>query len=201
MVENNASEKFARFIAHVQGDGCFSPERNLVRYFNQEMDLINDFKESAEKCFEVSCNKVYAGRTCFHIGFRNKRVADLIKEYSFGSETWFVPKFVFEGSQAVIASYLQAFFDDEGSAIFQKRELGYDRAVQMQSINGKGLLQLRDLLKSIGIVSNFHGPYKLKYFELKITGKENLKEFFKKVGFVHKRKMKTLEKAIETYLK
>lgn len=195
----HSQELFANFIAHVQGDGCFSRERGAVRYFNQEMDLINDFSNSAEKIFGIKCGKIYSGKTCFHIGFRNKKIANKIKKYYFGSKEWVVPKFVLFGSKKVVAAYLRAFFDDEGSVIFLKRRWGYDRAIQMQSINKKGLKQLQKLLIRFKIDSKLNGPYKEKYFELKIMGRKNLIKFSEKINFVHKGKKNKLKKSIETY--
>jgi intein/homing endonuclease len=199
VMDKSNLESFARFIAHVQGDGCFSKERDTIRYFNQEMDLINDFSKSVHAVFGINCGKIYHGKTCLHIGFRNKKIAKGLSEYSFGSKNWFVPAFVFEGSKKVIAAYLQAFFDDEGSAVFSKRKWGHNRSVQMQSINKNGLRQLRALLLTLGILAKLNGPYKEKYYELKITGKENLIKFSKEVNFVHKRKRENLKNAIETY--
>jgi intein/homing endonuclease len=192
-------ENFARFIAHVQGDGCFSLERNEARYFNIEMDLINDFINSVSKTFGVKCYKIYEGKTCFHTGIRNKEIAKFLNQYSFGSKTWFIPDFVLTGTDKIKIAYLQAFFDDEGSVIFGKRKWGYNRAIQMQSINKKGLLQISNILLTLGIESNFHGPYKEKYYELKITHKDNIKLFREKINFVHKRKRRLLDDCIKTY--
>ena len=199
MCQNVDFAQFARFIAHVQADGCFSPERDTIRYFNKDIVLINDFRNSVKNCFGLECWAIYAWSTCLHTGFRNKKIIAKFKQYSFDSKNWHVPTFVSAGSADIIAAYLQAFFDDEGSAIFQKRKWGYDRAVQMQSINGSGLMQLAELLSKLGIESNFHGPYKHKYFELKITGKKNLCLFKDKVNFVSKKKRGKLEIAVGTY--
>ena len=48
---------------------------------------------------------------------------------------------------------MQAFFDDESCVTFRKRKEGYDRSIRLQSINKKGLVQLRQLLGSIGVNS------------------------------------------------
>jgi hypothetical protein len=60
---------------------------------------------------------------------------------------------------------------------------------------------LQKLLLLLGINANFNGPYKKKYFELKITGKENLIKFSKDVNFISKKKKEKLRLAVITYKK
>jgi intein/homing endonuclease len=189
----------ARFIAHIQGDGCFSPERNAFRYFNKDLDLINDFERAAFFAFAIYCNKPYLGKTCYHVGFRNKVLAELLKKYCFSSKTWVSPEFVFKGGLEIKSAYLQAFFDDESTVTFTKRKEWYNRSIAIQLNNEKGVIQLQELLESFSIESKKYGPIRKKYFELKIMGKTNLIKFYVEIGFVSKCKQLKLLNSIRTY--
>jgi len=193
------NEHTARFIAHVQGDGCFSSDRNNFRYFNKDLDLIEDFRKATVLAFGIHFNKPYVGKTCYHVGFRNKQLAIFLKKYSFSSETWAIPKFVLEGNDSLKVAYLQAFFDDESTVTFTKRKEGYNRSIAIQLINKNGITQLQKLLAYFGINSKIYGPIRGKYFELKIMGKNNLTEFYDKINFVSVSKKMKLFNSISTY--
>lgn len=192
-------ENVARFIAHVQADGCFSRERNYFRYFNKDLDLIKDFVDSVKMGFSLTCNLSYKGRTCYQIGFRNKSLAPLLGKVSFQSKNWIIPNFILKGSDLIKCSYLQAFFDDESCVTFRKRKEGYDRSIRLQSINKKGLVQLKQVLESLKISSKLYGPIREKYYEIKIMKRMDLTEFNNKISFVNKSKKEKLLNAIKTY--
>lgn len=189
----------AKFIAHVQADGCFSKERDYFRYFNKDLTLIKDFSDCVKNAFGITCKEPHTGKTCYQIGFRNKQLAEKLKNINFNSANWRIPQFVKKGTKNIKSAYLQAFFDDESCVTFRKRKEGYDRSIRLQSINQNGIKSLKKLLKSIKINSKLYGPIRQKYFEIKMMKKEELCKFYKKVGYINKSKQEKLEKALKTY--
>ena len=130
---------FAKFIAHVQADGCYSKKTNAIRYFNKDLNLITQFNEMVMGIFGIKPWKTHKAKTSYETGFRNKNICALLFGFKFGSIDWEVPGFVKNGSEKVKSGYLQAFFDDEGSIVFRKRKWGFDREVKMMLINKNGL--------------------------------------------------------------
>lgn len=103
--------ELARFIAHVQADGSFMPKTNSFRYYNQDLDLMNEFVGLSHSLFGVKTWKFYKkSNGCYETGFSNKSIAIELKEFSFRSSNWLAPDFVKNGSENVKANYLQVFF-------------------------------------------------------------------------------------------
>jgi len=193
-------ENLAKFIAHVQADGCQPKNTNTFSYANQNLHLIFEFSDVALKLF-----KVKPWRTCkqpglYCAGFANKGVKKFLRGIKFYSIDWEVPYFVKTGDANAKASYLRAFFDDEGSVVFSPHGKNLDRVISMMLINKNGVLELIELLKCFEIECKFHGPYKEKYYELKISGKQNLIKFYERIGFIGLDKQKKLMGAINSYL-
>ncbi|MBI4210866.1 MAG: hypothetical protein HY544_05165 [Candidatus Diapherotrites archaeon] len=198
---NGLHENLAKFIAHVQADGCQPKNTNTFSYVNTNIHLIFEFCDLVQKLFRLKNQKISKRRNIFYVGFSNKSVAKFLEGLKFYSIDWEVPYFVKIGSEKTKASYLQSFFDDEGSVIFVPHKKCFDRAISMMLINKNGVLELIELLKCFEIECNFHGPYKGKYYELKITGKENLIKFYERIGFISLNKQRKLMEAINSYLK
>lgn len=198
----NTQHLLARFIAHVQADGSFMPKTNSFRYFNCNLELMNEFANLSFNLFGVKVWAFYRkSNGCYETGFSNKNVALNLKEFHFRSENWITPKFVKNGSDLIKSNYLGAFFDDESNVLFRKRKNSYDREIKMMLVNKQGLYEIKELLNSLGIDSNIYGPFKGKYYDLKISNKKNLEKFREKVGFASGSKMRKLDSALCSYLK
>ena len=176
----------AKIIAHLQADGGFylrGAKGNVVRYFNNDMTLIGDFRKAIYKVYDIKAWKPSKGRTCWETGSGTTPVLSDLSKYSLGTKNWKIPKSIIEGKDGVKAVYLRAFFDDEASVVLRKKSRGWDREVKVFSVNYNGLKQIVRLLKNFGISASIYGPYRGKYFELRIMKKADLITYFRKIGF------------------
>ena len=115
---------------------------------------------------------------------------DLLKNAKFGTHTWEVP-LDFLDSIECKKEWLRAFFDCE--SYVGKRQ------IQLQSVNKKGIFQVKNLLEEFGIESKIY-KYERKNknwstnYILCIGKKDSRKQFLNKVGFNHRSKLGKLEK-------
>jgi len=92
-----------------------------------------------------------------------------------GSFCWRIPKEIMKGSKKHKISFLQGFFDSEGS-VHEKY------SIEMFSSNKKGLIDIKNLLNSLEIkTSKIRCRTKNRYV-VYITGKENIVKFINMVG-------------------
>ncbi len=112
------------------------------------------------------------------------------------TENWEIP-IEFLDKQG-LSLWLRAFFDSEGWLQFRPHQT---RTIGVHSLNHKGLLQIRSLLKAVfgidSIVKKRNGR-NISY--LGIYGKDDLTKFHKEIGFLHSEKRKKLPKIVNSYV-
>ena len=119
-------------------------------------------------------------------------VEDLLKYSKFGVHSWNVPHLLFKVAGAKEA-WLRAFFSAEAY-------VGPEH-IKIQTVNGKGMQALSDLLSTLGIAHRRYEyqPKKKNYslvYILFISRKEARKLFYHKIGFWHRKKTKKLKKSL-----
>jgi hypothetical protein len=178
----NISPELSRIHAHLCGDGSVfifktkEKDRNFgggVGYYNKNQLLLDKFREDFNKLFGVKMkmrkNKEVIIRSV-------KRARWFIENFGeFGSKKWRIPKEIKDSSKEIKLEWLKAFFEDE--AYDEKR---YNR-LKIKSMNQTGLMDAKELLDSIGILSSLTGPNCDGSYYLTIPKFSNVKEF---KGFV-----------------
>lgn len=189
---------FAAIHGYLCGDGyvIMNPKAQKHKYYvigfrNQNQTLLRDFQKRFRKVFGASPRMRKDGRCVVN---SKKLFYEISKYGSFYSDSWKLPK----DSSKDMRFWLRGFFDCEAWVELDKRK---NRRIGLDSINGKELLKIRDLLSSFGIESRIRENKNRKTSRLQIFGKKNLIMFEKEIGFLHPEKRKGLKEAIYSYPK
>jgi len=199
--------EFARLHAHVCGDGYTAttrtnrskkeleqhPRRNIirnrfhVRYCNENTVLLKQFVEDFKNVFNRIAVLIPSKN---EIDVQAKWLYLLFKDLGVGkSNEWYIPSGIMNSSDAVKSQWLRAFFDDEGYIT--------GNMVYLQIVNKRGIIQIRKLLKDLGIESKLYDPYIPKNRNHQVSYRIGIKnfnviKFSKFVNFTHPRKKQQL---------
>jgi ribonucleoside-diphosphate reductase alpha chain len=103
-----------------------------------------------------------------------------------------VPPQILASPKSVVASFIKRAFEGDGSCV-------YDR-VTIDSISGKFIVEMQQLLLKFGILSSVHTSKRAKprkdIHVLNITDLKSLKEFKKSIGFVSADKNSSVDRLI-----
>ncbi len=118
---------------------------------------------------------------------------ELIKMSTYGHMLWSIPK---DLTSSFRREWIRCFFDCEAYVNVGKKQ------IQVKSVNGQGLKDLKTLLEKENIFPKLYGPYKQKgvnhnpYFFLIVLGKLNIFNFKNKIGFYHGSKVRALKELV-----
>ncbi len=188
------NENLSAIHAYLCADGYVirNPEGKSKYYYigfrNMCNELLVDFEMRFFSEFGVKPRRCKDGRTVVQ---RKELYFIFTKDYSYYSREWILPKL----SKKNLAFWLRAFFDCEG---WVHNRNAVDRHIGLDSVNYKGILQIKKALEKFGINSKF--KKKENIYRLLIYGKENLINYEKKIGFLHPKKKNILGQAIESYV-
>lgn len=163
-----------------------------VGFRNTCMDLLEDFQRRFYLVFGTQPTITTQKDRCIKM---NKKIClGLLNEYeSFHSYKWTFPKMETNAAKF----WLRAFFDSEGWVTAIQ---GKDRAVSAESVNVRGLENIRNsLANQFNIRSTIRCRINRNTSILRICGKDNLHEFHAKIGFLHPKKKKKLDDALTSY--
>ena len=184
----------ARLCGFLAGDGTVACRRenkkqNIIHYtvnfYPDHISMVKSFLEAFEKLYQKR-PAIKKEKNYYRIRTKCKFAClDLLNNSKFGIYTWEVP-FNFLNNHQLKKEWLRAFFDCEGYV--------GKKQIQVQSVNKKGLHQVKNVLGDFGIESKIY-KYKRKNknwstnYILNI-GKKNMREMFlNKIGFNHKIKL------------
>lgn len=188
-------QNLAAIHGYLCGDGYVvrNPPEQKHKYYhialrNYEPVLLHDFQRRFQQRFGLK-PRIYPNERCI---IQNKAIYEyLTKEYVYGSYVWRLPQMRPE----LLRHWLRAFFDCEAWVECQARQ---NRAVRLECVNQTGVGAVMKALLALGIKST-PGSHRHLY-RLSICGKENLMRFQKNVGFLHPKKSKLLEDALQSYV-
>ena len=196
----------ARIAAHVCADGWLSiyldknalqivhgrryhrPRRRyVIGYSNTDLGLLKEFKKDVKKIYGI---KALSGHKS-DLRARSKRVFKRLETLGAGSSyQWFIGKEILNSSKNVKRNWLRAFFDDEATvAIKEKR-------IRVKSMNGKGLKQVKSLLKTFLIKSKITGPNSDNSWYLTINYLA-VKKFYLSIGLKQKKRLQSLRHLVK----
>lgn len=191
-------ENLAAIHAYLCSDGYVikNPRIQKHKYYyigfrNTDLKLLRDFQIKFYRYFKVK-PRLKPRERCV---VQKKEIYNkLIKSFnSFYSKEWSMPEM--EG--VLVGIWLRAFFDCEGWVFCKSHQ---NRHVGIDSVNEKGLDQIKKALERLGINSKIRKRIDRGIYSLNIFGKDNIIKFKDKVGFLHPKKKEKLNNLIEDYI-
>ncbi|MEO8637924.1 MAG: LAGLIDADG family homing endonuclease [Candidatus Taylorbacteria bacterium] len=179
------SSELGRVLGYLVSEGTIS--ENIAIVTNIDLDILRDVEKCLEKigvCAFSTPNSIRSGDQTFvallsALGMKEK------------SGTKRIPSVIFEAGKEVQANFLKAYFEGDG---------GVDGA-QVTAVSKSKMLvsDLAYLLNFFGIIARI-SPRKKQipgkgmgdYYQLSISGQENLDKFRAQIGFVSERKNSAL---------
>lgn len=189
----------ARLCGFLAGDGNIlvsgkgKNKHNTIRFFPDDKSLIESFEEAVQKVYNQKI-KIKEARNHFIVTVDSKSlVEDLLSISKFGIYTWEIPKML--NSLTTKTEWLRAFFDCEAHV--------NQRYIRIQSVNRKGLLEVKKLLTEFQVQSKLYeyspkNPKHHKVYILNISKKEDRKRYAALIGFNHNIKLKKLDETLLT---
>lgn len=192
------NQELASIHAYLCADGYVirNPPDQKHKYYhiglrNTNLILLNDFKNKFKKIFGIKPHITNDGRC----RVQNKEVYYILtKTFSYYSDKWTLPRL----SRKNLREWLRSFFDCEAWVYVKEHQ---DRHIGLDSINKKGIEEIRKALLKFEIQSRLKFINKKSIYRLYIYGKNNLINFNMCMGFLHKEKNKKLKEAINSYMK
>lgn len=163
-----------------------------LRFYPDDDGLTKLFAESFKAVYGLDVHVKKDANYYFVYANNKLAVSDLLSLAKFSSMEWFVPSFI--SSKASKIEWLRAYFDCDGYVS--------KKYIQVQSVNKKGLEQMKDLLLEFGIESKIYS-YERKQkswntnYMLNINGRKKMLKFREKIGFNHRLKKNKLEKILD----
>lgn len=191
-------ENLAAVHAYLCADGYVikNPPTQKQRYYvlgfrNTNLVLLKDFQERFEKAFGTKPH-LEIGQRC-RIGSK-KIYEQLTKKFgSFYSWEWRMPNM----NKKLSRLWLRAYFDCEGWVFCKSHQ---NRHIGIDCVNELGLDQVEKIVNQLKIKTIRRYNKKRKIHRLFIYGKENLKRFYKEIGFLHPDKSKKLLECLKDYI-
>ncbi|MBL7117841.1 MAG: hypothetical protein ISS94_03550 [Candidatus Syntrophoarchaeum sp.] len=192
------SSELASIHAYLCADGYVirNPESQKHKYYyiglrNTNEVLLKDFQNKFKVVFGLTPIITKDGRC----KIQNKTIFfQLTENFSYYSGEWKIPKL----SKEELKCWLRSFFDCESWIQVQKAK---SRAIGVESINGKGLRQIKDVLqKEFEIhTSDVKKRKNRSVWYIHICGKDDLLRFKDNIGFLHPKKKARLQEALDSY--
>jgi len=168
--------------------------RKFIRLeIRRDEEFIKGFVKCFEKVYGLKYNySYYTPKNTFVTQINAELLCqDLLSYGNFGTENWNVPTEIIDSdNEKMIGAFLKGFYDSEGSVS--------RCTITSSSINGKGLEQVKNLLKTLGIESTLKPQQKGRYYVLYIFRKERFERFKERVGFTIKRKLDKINETLNT---
>jgi len=186
----------SRLLGYLAGDGGAYIRKDKKGFMRYEIQFCPDHQSivlpfvEAFRFLYLKKPRVIVLNNFFRVrGDSKVACKDLLKEGNLKTKEWEVPFNLFNTKKSKI-EWLRAFFDCE--AYVGRRE------IRVQSINEKGLKNVKNLLSELQIESNMY-KYQRKNknwnvnYILTISNSESRKTFLNRVGFNHKIKLEKLK--------
>lgn len=191
-------ENLSAIHAYLCADGYVikNPKTQKQKYYyigfrNTNLVLLKDFQKRFYNYFKFN-PRLRINERCV---VQNKQLYEkLINKFnSFYSIEWKMPTL----NNRLLKVWLRAFFDCEGWVFCKTHQ---NRHIGLDTINEPGINQIISALNKIGIKTIKKVNKKRKIFRIFIYGKENLRIFQEKIGFLHPDKKNKLQEVLKDYV-
>ena len=184
--------------AYLCADGYVikNSEKSFYKYYmigfrNTNLILLEDFQKKFQSAFDIKVH-LEPGERC-RLGSK-KIYTFLVNTYgSFYSHHWELPQL----EENELRKWLRAYFDCDGWVFCRSRQ---NRHIGLDSVNEKGIYQIKQALASLGIVSSVRKRSTRPIFSLIIYGKQNLFLFSQLIGFLHPEKKEKLQLVLDDFV-
>lgn len=185
----------ADFKGTIDGKGRYA----LGLSAGESRDFAEKFASLANKAFNVHYIEAKPDGGGWSVRFSYKPLWEWYRKYfAFGKYDWEIKPETMEWLRQLdskeLGRILSWYFEGDGGV----HGLGQFYFVSVASVNEKGLSRIRELVESLGIRTRLGGPYVQEsantrpYYRLYIAGKKNAQRYAKIIGFVSKKKIKSL---------
>ncbi len=178
-----------------------SYHQNKFFFCNSDREFYGKIKKIISRQFPEAApyERILKG-DCPELCIYEKNVVEFLQDIGLStklSNKKDIPFSILMSSKTVVASFLQALFEGDGSVSFKndKRHQGKSIELNYNSKSKKLINQLKTVLLNFGIVTT--SPYQDKRnecYKLIISGFDNVLAFHEKIGFFSKRKKDILTK-------
>ncbi|MBU2522733.1 MAG: Flp pilus assembly complex ATPase component TadA [Nanoarchaeota archaeon] len=184
------NEMLAEFLGYLIGDGHIDEYK--IEFTNSDIILRMRFAELSKKLFSVRTREIKS-RNTYNIQITSRilnRALSRIFEIPMGNKASIVqiPSKILKSNNKILAAFLRAYFDCDGSIYGDKREIELATASKIMA------KQLQMTLLRFEVIS-FLKKREIKgrdYYKIFIRG-QFVSEFIKKIGFNHPSKKKRSE--------
>src|SRR3989338_57871 len=183
------------------GDGYISGKYQLgLSAIDKE--FVDYFQNCLENTFGLKCKRYISDKSITNYSNNPKRMyvvrlcsksaVESLKKFkvSFRECEWRIPNVIFNSSDNCKSMYLRGIFDSQGFVIPTSKFMG------VKIKNKEGIKQMQNLLRELSIDS-----YILKdKTVLQLSGHKNIALYGSIIGFIIKRKKKSIKKILGSYL-
>lgn len=206
------NRNFALLYGIMLGDGCLSLFNGRKKFISIAGSLVDDkpfFEKIIQPIIKRMINKEipiklkpYCGS--LELNFVNYRLFDFISGFGFPigkkGNRLFIPKIFYD--KHLIKYIIQGFFATDGSLVLTDNNGTLYPRVEANGIAINLIKEISNLLNNLGINCKLYQAKRTKSFmygcqeqyRLQMNGKENLKKFVKKIGFVNPKQIEKLNK-------
>lgn len=202
----------ARMLGLLLSEGYIHKKLNRIGFNNKDNKLLDEMKGYMEKYFQtyVGKNKMTKPEDSWALTIHSKEnLYNWIDKYDLKQYSWniVVPRVVLQSSLETQKEFLRYLFEGNGS-ISRKMDKRPNRLptylITYTSASRTMLEQIQTMLLQFGIYSSIikdgHKNREHECYNLSIKGKENIKAFYEKIGFVSERKQGLLKEAYNEYV-
>ncbi|MEK6953193.1 MAG: LAGLIDADG family homing endonuclease, partial [Nanoarchaeota archaeon] len=210
--ENQIPLAMARLLGFIISDGSmnrrqrrtkdsrgnwYNSDRQRLRYFSDDIILLNKVKEDINSLFDYTPNIVKDKNRCPAVQVISQEICQSLFNYGvpfgFKSSIVEIPEIVFQSSTIVQREFLKALFTGDGTVSTHTYQIEY------YSNSEKLLQEISYLLHQEGIICKIKPKMArlnnkiFNSYRLYIQGQENLLKFYHKIGFYSKKQEKLKE--------
>ena len=206
----NPSSKLAIITAHLLGDGNLSKDVDVgdFRYFNKELDCIFRFKKTITNLFKIEPKQFYERKGGYVLKYNNAPISRLLELSGIPrgnkvKKSYDVPQWIKDSDFEIKKDFLRSLFDDELTSPKLSKK-GYVETLRLRFNKREDLLEsgvkflnsVKELIEQLDVKCNNTIIKNQRYIDkegnynrticINISVKsENIKQFYRNIGFNH----------------
>ena len=191
-IKDSRAKALARLCGYIVSEGCIT--KHFINISTTETEFLNDIK----KCLEALGFNFFSIRDALRISAT--AIVQLLKGLGLTgkSDDKKIPACILSSKQEYLAEFLKGYFEGDGG-VEEKEVSATTKSKELAN-------QLSYALLRFGIVTRLHPHWKRAtnsqhagaiYYEITISGKENIQKYSEKIGFVTERKKHSLISLVE----